>query len=252
MVAPGAAHHRDANLEFFVSAHPWALTPGRSVSDRFPGERGQIERSLSAHSDERSPARAESICTLALPLRDPPDPKESDGNTRAREGTLRGGHSATRRDKARQGATDKALADLLPNGMRVLSQRTTLKALGVNGTARRADQIAKTRGKTCGSKLDVLDHENDDNTRDLKDLNRGSKLRFLPIRGGALAGGASPLPVRPQARMRAPAPGTGASLRKLSRRQSTGQNPPRVAEAFASLRPKKEPACAGSCRELSP
>lgn len=159
----------------------------------------------------------------------------------------------------------------------MLSQRTTLKAVGVNGTASRSDQIAKPRGKTYARKLDKNGLPDEHLANGFQVLSRARELRFLPPAGGIVvagytaaqvitSGGDSPrqtrpslaapapatCPLRPQARMRAPAPGTGASLRKLSRRQSTGQNPPRVAEAFASLRPKKEPACAGSCRELSP
>lgn len=47
----------EADLEFFVSAHPWALTPDRSVSDRFPGGKGD-DRALVERSQRRALTRA--------------------------------------------------------------------------------------------------------------------------------------------------------------------------------------------------
>jgi len=73
---------------------------------------------------------------------------------------------------------------ILPGGVRVLSQRATLRAIGASGQDGKADRVLKNTDKNRGAKLNVSSAENATNQGDFKGLGRGAKLQFLPPVGG--------------------------------------------------------------------
>lgn len=76
---------------------------------------------------------------------------------------------------------------ILPGGVRVMSQRATLHAVGASG--RDVDAVLKNTDKNRVRKLEGSSQENATNQGDFKDLGRVRKLQFLPPVGGTAING---------------------------------------------------------------
>lgn len=73
---------------------------------------------------------------------------------------------------------------ILPGGVRVMTERTTLRAVGATG--KDADAVLKNQRKPTARKLEVSSTENVAEPHDFKDLGRARKLQFLPPVGNVV------------------------------------------------------------------